>query len=123
MRAALWDRFHLRGHGLDQEVLTLSGGNQQKVVLAKFLAIAPRVLLLDEPTRGVDVSTKSQIYRLIRDQAEAGCAVLVVSSELPEIMGLCDRIVVLHEGRVSGRFERGAATEEQLLHVCYGRSA
>ncbi len=120
---ALWDRFHLRGHGLGQEVLTLSGGNQQKVVLAKFLAIAPRVLLLDEPTRGVDVSTKSQIYRLIRDQAEAGCAVLVVSSELPEIMGLCDRIVVLHEGRVSGRFERGAATEEQLLHVCYGRTA
>jgi len=120
---ALWDRFHLRGTGLGQEVLTLSGGNQQKVVLAKFLALAPRVLLLDEPTRGVDVSTKSQIYRLIRDQAEAGCAVLVVSSELSEIMGLCDRIVVLHEGRVSGRFERGAATEEQLLHVCYGRSA
>jgi ABC-type sugar transport system ATPase subunit len=120
---ALWDRFGLRGHGLRQEVLTLSGGNQQKVVLAKFLALSPRVLLLDEPTRGVDVSTKSQIYRLIRDQAAAGCAVLVVSSELPEIMGVCDRIVVLHEGRVSGRFERGEATEEQLLHVCYGRTA
>jgi ABC-type sugar transport system ATPase subunit len=81
------------------------------------------VLLLDEPTRGVDVSTKSQIYRLIRDQASAGCGVLVVSSELPELMGVCDRIVVLHEGRVSGRFARGEATEEELLHVCYGRSA
>jgi ABC-type sugar transport system ATPase subunit len=119
----LWDRFHLRGSGLRQEVLTLSGGNQQKVVLAKFLALSPRVLLLDEPTRGVDVSTKSQIYRLIRDQASAGCGVLVVSSELPELMGVCDRIVVLHEGRVSGRFARGEATEEELLHVCYGRSA
>jgi ABC-type sugar transport system ATPase subunit len=120
---ALWDEFHLRGHGLGQEVLTLSGGNQQKVVLARFLALRPRLLLLDEPTRGVDVSTKSQIYRLIREQAAAGCAVLVVSSELPEIMGLCDRIVVLHEGRVSGRFLRHAATEEELLHVCYGRTA
>jgi ABC-type sugar transport system ATPase subunit len=120
---ALWDEFQLRGHGLDQEVLTLSGGNQQKVVLAKFLALRPRVLLLDEPTRGVDVSTKSQIYRLIREQADAGCAVLVVSSELPEILGLCDWIVVLHEGRVSGRFARDEATEEELLHVCYGRPA
>ena len=120
---SLWERFGLRGRGTDQEVLTLSGGNQQKVVLAKFLALEPRVLLLDEPTRGVDVSTKSQIYVLIRDQAKAGCAVLMVSSELPEIMGLCDRIVVLHEGRVSGRFEHGATTEEQLLHVCYGRPA
>ncbi|MFN8622840.1 MAG: sugar ABC transporter ATP-binding protein [Chloroflexota bacterium] len=119
----LWDRFAVRGHGLDQQVLTLSGGNQQKVVLGKFLALEPRLLLLDEPTRGVDVTTKSQIYRLIRDEAAAGRAVLVVSSELPEIMGLCDRIVVLHEGRVSGRFDHGAATEEQLLHVCYGRTA
>ena len=119
----LWDRFAVRGHGLHQPVLTLSGGNQQKVVLGKFLALEPRLLLLDEPTRGVDVTTKSQIYRLIRDEAAAGRAVLVVSSELPEVMGLCDRIVVLHEGQVSGRFDHGAATEEQLLHVCYGRTA
>ncbi len=120
---ALWDRFDVRGHGLRQDALTLSGGNQQKVVLANFLALEPRVLLLDEPTRGVDVSTKAQIYRLIRDQAAAGCAVLMVSSELPEILGLSDRIVVLHEGRVAGRFDRGMATEEELLHVCYGRTA
>jgi ABC-type sugar transport system ATPase subunit len=119
----LWDAFRIRGHGLDQEVLTLSGGNQQKVVLAKFLALAPRVLLLDEPTRGVDVSTKAQIYRLIREQATAGRAVVVVSSELPEILGLSDRIVVLHEGRVAGRFDRGAASEAELLRVCYGRAA
>jgi ABC-type sugar transport system ATPase subunit len=120
---SLWETFHVRARDLEQAVLTLSGGNQQKVVIAKFLALNPRVLLLDEPTRGVDVTTKSQIYALIREQAAAGCAVLLVSSELPEIMGMCDRIVVLHEGRVAGRFDRGAATEEQLLRVCYGRSA
>ncbi len=120
---ALWDRLDVRGRGLGQEVLTLSGGNQQKVVLARFLALRPRVLLLDEPTRGVDVSTKSLIYELIRDLAATGCAVLLVSSELPEVIGLCDWIMVLHEGRVTGRFERDAATEEQLLGACYGRAA
>jgi ABC-type sugar transport system ATPase subunit len=119
----LWRRFDIRGRGISQEVLTLSGGNQQKVVLASFLALAPRVLLLDEPTRGVDVSTRSQIYRLIRAQADEGRAVVMVSSELSELLGLCDRIVVLHEGRVAGRYARGAATEEQLLHACYGRAA
>jgi ABC-type sugar transport system ATPase subunit len=117
---ALWETFGVRGHSLDQDVLTLSGGNQQKVVLARFLALKPRVLLLDEPTRGVDVATKSQIYALVREQATAGCAVLMVSSELPEVLGLCDRSVVLHEGRITARFERGEATEESLLRACYG---
>jgi ribose transport system ATP-binding protein len=69
------------------------------------------------------MTTKSQIYGLIREQAAAGRAVLVVSSELAELIGLCDRIVVLHQGRIAGRFERGAVTEEELLHVCYGRAA
>lgn len=118
-----WEELGVRGHGIDQAVLTLSGGNQQKVVLAMSLAPAPRVILLDEPTRGVDVTTKAEIYRLIRERAAAGCAVLVVSSELPELLGLCDRIVVLHEGRVAGRFDHGTVTEEELLHVCYGRTA
>jgi ABC-type sugar transport system ATPase subunit len=118
----LWDTFDIRGHGLDQLVLTLSGGNQQKVVLADFLALEPRVLLLDEPTRGVDVATKSQIYGLIREQATAGNAVLVVSSELVELIGLCDRIVVLHQGHISAHFGRGEADEERLLHACYGRT-
>lgn len=120
---ALWTSLDVRARSLDQDVLTLSGGNQQKVVLAKYLALKPRVLLLDEPTRGVDMTTKTQIYGLIREQAATGCAVLVVSSELIELIGLCDRILVLHEGRVAGRFEHGAATEEELLHVCYGRVA
>ncbi len=120
---ALWERIGVRGHGIGQQVLTLSGGNQQKVVLARFLACAPRVLLLDEPTRGVDVTTKSQIYRLVRDEAAAGRAVLVVSSELPELLGLCDRILVLHEGRLAGAWAHGTVTEEDLLHACYGRTA
>jgi ABC-type sugar transport system ATPase subunit len=119
----LWRELDIRGRSLDQDVLTLSGGNQQKVVLARFLALQPRVLLLDEPTRGVDVATKSQIYALVRQRAAAGCAVLIVSSELPELLGLCDRILVLHDGLVQATFERDEATEEELLHACYGRAA
>jgi len=119
----LWNEIDVRGRSLGQEVLTLSGGNQQKIVLARFLALHPRVLLLDEPTRGVDMTTKTQIYGLIRRLAAGGTAVLIVSSELVELLGLCDRIMVMHEGRVAGRFERGEATEEALLHVCYGRAA
>jgi ABC-type sugar transport system ATPase subunit len=120
--AELWESLDVRARSLNQEILTLSGGNQQKVVLARFLALKPRVLLLDEPTRGVDMTTKTQIYGLIREQATSGAAVLVVSSELIELIGLCDRIVVVHEGRVGGRFERGEADEEELLHACYGRA-
>jgi ABC-type sugar transport system ATPase subunit len=113
----------VRTRSLDQDVMTLSGGNQQKVVLARFLALRPGVLLLDEPTRGVDVSTKSQIYAFVRERAASGCAVMVVSSELPELLGLCDRIVVLHEGRVTGTFDHGGASEASLLRACYGHAA
>jgi ABC-type sugar transport system ATPase subunit len=120
---AMWTSLDVRARSQGQDVLTLSGGNQQNIVLAKYLALEHRVLLLDEPTRGVDMTTKTQIYALIREQAAAGCAVLVVSSELVELIGLCDRMVVLHEGRIAARFERGAVTEEALLHVCYGRAA
>ena len=119
----LWDKVDIRAQSLGQEILTLSGGNQQKVVLARFLALRPRVLLLDEPTRGVDMTTKSQIYLLIRQLAAEGTAVLVVSSELIELIGLCDRMLVLHEGRITAEFGRGAATEEELLQACYGRAA
>jgi len=119
----LWDELDVRARSLRQDVLTLSGGNQQKVVLARFLALRPRVLLLDEPTVGVDMTTKTQIYALIRELATNGTAVLVVSSELIELIGLCDRILVMHEGRVAGTFGRGEAGEEELLRVCYGRTA
>jgi len=120
---SLWDLFDIRGRGIGQPVLTLSGGNQQKVVLADFLALRPRVLLLDEPTRGVDVTTRGEIYRLIREQADGGQAVVVVSSELSELVGLADAITVLHEGRLAARYAHGEADEETLLHACYGRVA
>ena len=112
----------VRSRGIGQQVFRLSGGNQQKVVLAKFWALSPRVLLLDEPTRGVDVGTKSEIYHLVRQRAAEGTGVVVVSSELPELLGLCDRIVVMHEGRVVGTFDAATTNEDELLHACYGRS-
>jgi ABC-type sugar transport system ATPase subunit len=104
-------------------VLTLSGGNQQKVVLAKALAPDPRLLLLDEPTRGVDVGTKSEIYHLIRSLVVGGVAALVVSSELPELLGLCDRILVMHEGHPVGWFDPDTTTEHELLLACYRTEA
>ncbi len=94
---------------------TLSGGNQQKVILGRWLMTKPRVLILDEPTRGIDVGAKSEIYRLIDDLALQGLAILVVSSDMPELMGLSDRIITFCEGRVTGEFARGKATQEQLL--------
>lgn len=112
----------IKCRGPQQTVGQLSGGNQQKVVLAKILATNPKVLLLDEPTRGIDVGTKAEIYGLIRSLAAKGTAVVVVSSELPELIGLADRIMLMHEGRVSGEVPAAGANEEQLLRYCYGRA-
>jgi ABC-type sugar transport system ATPase subunit len=96
---------------------SLSGGNQQKVVVAKWLATAPRVLLLDEPTKGVDVGAKFEIHEMIRRQAERGLAVLVVSSDLPEVLALADRIVIMREGRVQGILAAATASEESVMHL------
>ncbi|NMR28997.1 sugar ABC transporter ATP-binding protein [Arthrobacter sp. SF27] len=104
---------------LDQEVQYLSGGNQQKVVLAKWLAISPRVVLLDEPTRGIDVGAKIAVYRLMRQLAAEDKAVLMVSSELPEVIGMSDRIIVMRDGRIAGELPAGA-TEEQILQLGTG---
>jgi ribose transport system ATP-binding protein len=101
-------------------VQTLSGGNQQKVVLAKWLLLKPRVLLLDEPTRGVDVGAKEEIYHLVEQTAEAGAAVLFVSSDMPEVLGLADRILVMHDGRISGELSRAEATEEAVMRLATG---
>lgn len=119
----LWATYDIRGSGTEQDALRLSGGNQQKVVLAKFLALDPQVIILDEPTRGVDVATKAEIYHLIAARAEAGASVIVVSSELPELLGLCNRIAVMHEGRLSAVFDASSVTEPELLSVCYGQAA
>ena len=108
---------------LGQPVLQLSGGNQQKVMLAKFIALAPTVVLLDDPTHGVDVGTKAEIYRTIADLAAGGAAVLIVSSELLELIGLCHRIVVLHEGRIVAEFDHDDFDETRILGACFGQEA
>ena len=105
---------------LESPVGALSGGNQQKVVIGKALLTHPRVLLLDEPTRGIDVGAKLEVYELINRLTDQGQAIILVSSELPELMGMSDRILMLHEGRVGGEFVRGSATQEQLLAAAMG---
>lgn len=104
---------------LDQEVQYLSGGNQQKIVLAKWLAVSPRVVLLDEPTRGIDVGAKVAVYRLMRQLAAEGKGVLMVSSELPEVIGMSDRILVMRDGRLAGELPAGS-TEEEILRLATG---
>ena len=117
------ENLRIKARGPRQHVGLLSGGNQQKVVLAKMLAREPHVLLLDEPTRGIDVGTKAEIYRLIRELAAQGTTIIAVSSELPELIGLSDRILIMHEGRISGQVPAEGADEELLLSYCYGRNA
>jgi ABC-type sugar transport system ATPase subunit len=102
---------------IDREVRSLSGGNQQKVLLAKWLARNPRILIVDEPTRGVDVGSKADIYRILRDLAAQGMALLVVSSDLPEVLALAHRIVVMSEGRVTGELDAADATEIAILEL------
>jgi ABC-type sugar transport system ATPase subunit len=101
---------------------TLSGGNQQKVVLAKWLLTSPRVLFLDEPTRGIDVGAKQEIYAQVNKLAAAGLAIVLVSSELPEVLGLSDRVMVLHEGRITGEFTRTEATPEKVMACATGHT-
>jgi rhamnose transport system ATP-binding protein len=101
-------------------ISTLSGGNQQKVVLGKWLATGPKVLIIDEPTRGIDVGTKSEVHRLISELAGTGLAVLMISSELPEILGMSDRVLVMHEGRITAELSRSEATEETVMTAATG---
>src|SRR6202008_260191 len=101
---------------------TLSGGNQQKVVLAKWLALSPKVLIFDEPTRGIDVGAKSEIYSLIRQLAGEGVSVIAISSEMEEVLGISDRIAVMHEGTITGILEREEFSEEAVMHLATGAS-
>ena len=118
---ALFDEFakklSISTPGPGQKVLKLSGGNQQKIVISKWMAISPRILILDEPTRGIDVGSKSEIHKLIGKMAKEGMAVIVISSEMPEIMGVCDRIITMAEGRVTGEFSGANITEKNLMHA------
>ncbi|CAO0832428.1 Ribose import ATP-binding protein RbsA 1 OS=Streptomyces microflavus OX=1919 GN=rbsA1 PE=4 SV=1 [Streptomyces microflavus] len=104
-------------------VATLSGGNQQKVVLAKWLATGPSVLIVDEPTRGIDVGTKAEVHRLLSQLAADGVAVLMISSDLPEILGMADRVLVMHEGRLTAEIPGSEATEETVMAAATGRAA
>ena len=99
---------------------SLSGGNQQKVVLAKWIGIGSKVLILDEPTRGVDVGAKREIYQLMNELADRGVAIIMVSSDLPEILGVSDRVVVVHEGKIAGELSKAAATEEKIMQLATG---
>ena len=110
-------RFSIRATGPEQVVGKLSGGNQQKVVLGKWLATKPRLLIMDEPTRGIDVGAKAEIHRLMSELAAQGLAVLMISSELPEILGMSDRILVMREGRIAAEFKRGEADQETIAHA------
>jgi len=110
----------IRTSGPNQLVMNLSGGNQQKVVLAKWLVREPKLIILDEPTRGIDVGAKVEIYRIMRALADSGAAVLMISSELPEIIGMADRILVMHEGRLTAEFDGASATEEGIMLAATG---
>ena len=101
----------------NQWAVYLSGGNQQKIVLGKWLCMSPRVLILDEPTRGIDVGTKSEIYRLIDKLANEGMAIIVISSEMPEILGVCDRVITIVSGKITGEFREEGLTEENIMQA------
>jgi putative multiple sugar transport system ATP-binding protein len=105
----------IRTPGVQQKVVNLSGGNQQKVVLAKWLFTEPEVLILDEPTRGIDVGAKFEIYTIMKELAEAGRSIVMISSEMPELLGMCDRIYVMNEGRIVGELDRAEASQEKIM--------
>jgi rhamnose transport system ATP-binding protein len=116
-------KLQLKYGRLSNPVMTLSGGNQQKVVLAKWLARTPRLLIIDEPTRGIDIGTKSEVHRLLGELVEQGVAVLMISSEMPEVLGVADRILVLHEGRLVAEFDRDEANEESIMRAATGQAS
>jgi rhamnose transport system ATP-binding protein len=120
--ASTWaERLQIKLHRLSDPVGFLSGGNQQKVVLAKWLATGPKVLIIDEPTRGIDVGTKAEVHRLMSQLAGEGLAVLMISSELPEVLGMADRVLVMHEGRLVRELTRSEASEESVVRAATGQ--
>ncbi len=115
--------FQVRMTGVEQLVGALSGGNQQKVVLAKWLASKPRVLILDEPTRGIDIGAKVEVHRIVSELAASGLGIILISSDLPEVLAMSDRILVMHEGRITAEIPRERATEERVMYAATGSAA
>ena len=113
----LGGRLNLRYGHVGQPVSALSGGNQQKVAIAKMLSVSPKVIFLDEPTRGVDVGAKAEIHRILRDLARGGVGIVVISSELPELIGVCDRVLVVREGRIAGEVTDDEMTEDTIMYL------
>ncbi len=113
-------RLNIRMGNIDTPVSSLSGGNQQKVAIAKQLAVQPKVILMDEPTRGIDVGAKSEIHLLLRDLARSGIGIIVISSELPELLGLCDRVLVIREGTIAGELSADEMSEEAVIRLASG---
>ncbi|KGP72378.1 sugar ABC transporter ATP-binding protein [Pontibacillus yanchengensis] len=120
---SLMSRLQVKATGPDQEVKSLSGGNQQKVVIGKWLGIEPKVLILDEPTRGVDIGAKKEIYHIMNELTERGVSIIMVSSELPEVLGMSDRILVIHEGKVATTLSREEADQEKIMQAATGQAA
>lgn len=116
------EKLHIAAPGIYETVTNLSGGNQQKVVLGKWLCADCSLLMIDEPTRGIDVGAKVEIYELMKELVERGMGILMISSEMPELIGVCDRIVVMHEGRISGELSRGSFSEETIMAYAAGQA-
>jgi ribose transport system ATP-binding protein len=111
------DKLNVKAPSVEVKAADLSGGNQQKVVLAKWLALEPKVLIFDEPTRGIDVGAKAEIYELMRGLAEAGVAIVMISSDMEEILHISDRVAVMREGRVTGVLTRDECSEENIMRL------
>ncbi|WP_091774020.1 sugar ABC transporter ATP-binding protein [Piscibacillus halophilus] len=114
------ERFNVKTSGMEQEVKSLSGGNQQKIVIGKWLGINPKILILDEPTRGVDIGAKKEIYQIMNELTQQGVSIIMISSELPEVLGMSDRILVIHEGQISAELNRDEADQEKIMYAATG---
>ena len=117
----IFKKLNVKAPSVEERVGNLSGGNQQKVVLAKWLSLSPHVLIFDEPTRGIDVGAKAEIYELMRGLAESGVAIMMISSDMEEILGISERVAVMHEGRLTGVLERSGCSEEAIMRLAVGR--
>jgi ribose transport system ATP-binding protein len=117
---AICNQLHVKASSIEIKTANLSGGNQQKVVLAKWLALGPKVLIVDEPTRGIDVGAKAEIYTLLRDLAQAGVAIVMISSDMEEILNMSDRVAVMHEGAITGTLARAECSEERIMTLAVG---
>ena len=113
-------QFKIMTPSIEQEIKYLSGGNQQKVIMARWVNAAPKLIIMDEPTRGIDVGAKAEIYQIMRRMVQEGSSIIMISSELPEILGMSDRIIVMHEGEITGEMEASDATEEGILMLATG---